>query len=291
MRLIIEPAAGAREGRLAGWPDRPAGARASPRTLCIYARARSFFFMTGGQRCNVTLSDHFQDGEARVTSTVVGRSPLQSSYVANERDFFTLHSCVVGYPKNVFLRFLIFTISFFILHIIVLYYNILYLIVSPPFSAVCNNNNNIYRCRRYKRCYRYRYYYYYYYYRRRTYAVVGRCDGFDFVSLTLMDTIPQTRCRDDGTERYRCPTVGISRETTTAKCISSTTTPKRPLGSTPETGTPNHNRLLIVLVMNCLLDGKRPSIQLSESITSTISTNAPNWKTQGWNGELSRKLC
>lgn len=101
------------------------------------------------------------------------------------------------------------------------------------------SNNNIYHCRRrrhHKRCYRYRYYYYYYYRHRRTYAVFGRCDGFDFVSPTLMDTVPQTRCRDDGTERYRCPTVGISRETTTARCTSSTTTPKRLLGSTPETG-------------------------------------------------------
>lgn len=54
-------------------------------------------------------------------------------------------------------------------------------------------------------------------------------DDFDGYNTTL-------RCRDDGTERYRCPTVGISRETTTAKCTSSITTPRRPLGSTPETG-------------------------------------------------------
>jgi len=103
MRLIIEPAAGAREGRPTGWP---VGGRASRTANALYTpRAPSFFFMTGGQRRSVTRSDHFQDGEARVTSTVVGRSPLQSSYVANERDFFSLTlSCsvvvvvVVGSP-------------------------------------------------------------------------------------------------------------------------------------------------------------------------------------------------
>lgn len=81
------------DNRTGRWCARGQAGWATPRTLCIYARARSFFFMSGGQRRSVTRSDHFQDGEARVTSTVVGRSPLQSSYVANKRDFFTLHSC------------------------------------------------------------------------------------------------------------------------------------------------------------------------------------------------------
>lgn len=86
MRLIIEPAAGARQGRPTGWP---VGGLASRTANALYTpRAPSFFFVTGGQRRSVTRSDHFQDGEARVTSTVVGRSPLQSSYVANERDFY-----------------------------------------------------------------------------------------------------------------------------------------------------------------------------------------------------------
>lgn len=244
MRLIIEPAAGARQGRPTGWP---VGGLASRTANALYTpRAPSFFFVTGGQRRSVTRSDHFQDGEARVTSTVVGRSPLQSSYVANERDFsFFFFSLTLSCPRfsrrrrrrrqsdSFLVRPSIF--NFYSFYTLAIYYIILYFIVSPPFSAVYYCNINI--CRRHNAViviviiiitiivvgill---------------SYAAFGR-DGFDFVSPTLMDTIPQTRCRDDGTERYRCPTVGISRETTTAKCTLSTTTPRRPLGSTLETG-------------------------------------------------------
>lgn len=55
-----------------------------------------------------------------------------------------------------------------------------------------------------------------------------------FCDLTLMDTVVET-CQDDGTERYRYPTVGISREITMERCTLSTTTPRKPLGSIPET--------------------------------------------------------
>lgn len=58
MRLIIEPAA---------------GARASARERSVYS-----FFLWRGQRC--VQSDHFQDGEVRVISIVVGPSAVVNTF-------------------------------------------------------------------------------------------------------------------------------------------------------------------------------------------------------------------
>jgi len=124
MRLIIEPAAGAREGRLAGWLAGPIGRRArGPRTAnALYIRARTVVFLYDGgatpQRYSVRPFPRW-----RSARDIYGRRSVPAAVVVrSERTwyFFTLHSRVVGSPKNVLVRFLIITISFLILHNIII---------------------------------------------------------------------------------------------------------------------------------------------------------------------------
>lgn len=118
MRLIIEPAAGAREGRLA----RSDGGRAGRTANALYTRARTVVFPYDGgatrQRYSVRPFPRWRSardiyGRLSVSAAVVVRSD-------RTRFFFTLHSRVVGSPKNVLVRFLIITISFLIIHNIII---------------------------------------------------------------------------------------------------------------------------------------------------------------------------